>query len=159
MSKSNIKTAAQLTEAIDATLKAPASAPNTSTHTTEPTSGKDTLLGEVAALLPKRRPPAAPTPTPTPTPTPAPAPAPAAPVVALTEASAVPLTVYEWDPMPTTGDPLGLRERIEYVEAAIAARTAPPSSAASHTPVADPASPLVEARFVEAHRRLIDMLG
>ncbi len=155
MSKSNIKTAAQLTEAIDATLKAPASAPNTSTHTTEPTSGKDTLLGEVAALLPKRRPPAAPTPTPTP----APAPAPAAPVVALTEASAVPLTVYEWDPMPTTGDPLGLRERIEYVEAAIAARTAPPSSAASHTPVADPASPLVEARFVEAHRRLIDMLG
>ncbi len=80
MSKSNIKTAAQLTEAIDATLKAPASVPNT-TEATEPTLGKDTLLGDMTALLPKRRP--------------QPPRPPAAPAVALTEAEAFPADLYE----------------------------------------------------------------
>ncbi len=148
-------TAAQLTEIFDGILKAPASAPNTSAI--EPPPGKDALLSGMAALLPKRRPqppcpPAAPAPA-------APA-APTAPAVVLTEAGASPLPVYPWEPMPTSGDPCGLRERMQYVEAAIAARAVPTPSAAPHTRAAGgPVSPLVEARFVEAHRRLIDMLG
>ncbi len=62
--------------------------------------------------------------------------------------------------MPTSGDPCGLRERMQYVEAAIAARAVPPPTAAPHTrPAGGPVSPLVEARFVEAHQRLDEMLG
>ncbi len=142
-------TMAQLTEALDATLKAPVSAPNTSIS--DPTPGQDNLLGDMAALLPKRRPP---------TPAPAAPTAPVAPAVVLTEAGASPLPVYPWEPMPTSGDPCGLRERMQYVEAAIAARAVPPPTAAPHTrPAGGPVSPLVEARFVEAHQRLDEMLG
>ncbi len=76
-------TMAQLTEALDATLKAPVSAPNTSIS--DPTPGQDNLLEDMAALLPKRRPP---------TPAPAAPTAPVAPAVVLTEAGASPLPVY-----------------------------------------------------------------
>ena len=142
-------TMAQLTEALDATLKAPVSAPNTSIS--DPTPGQDNLLEDMAALLPKRRPP---------TPAPAAPTAPVAPAVVLTEAGASPLPVYPWEPMPTSGDPCGLRERMQYVEAAIAARAVPLPTAAPHTrPAGGPVSPLVEARFVEAHQRLDEMLG
>jgi len=163
-------TAAQLTEALDATLKAPAGAPNTAT-TPATASGPDTstttteprprlLLGDIAAVLPTPRAQTRPMPTPTQT-RPAPtAGAVGAPAVVLTEAGASPLPVYPWDPMPTSGDPCGLRERMEYVEAAIAARAVSPPAAAPHTrPAGGPVSPLVEARFVEAHQRLDEMLG
>ncbi len=150
-------TAAQLTEALDATLKAPASTPNTSAI--DPTLGKDNLLGDMAALLPKPRARTRPTAVPAAQTAPAPA-APAAPVVVFTEASATPLPVYPWDRMPTSGDPCGLRERMQYVSDAIAARAVPPPTAAPHTrPAGGPVSPLVEARFVEAHQRLDEMLG
>ncbi len=62
---------------------------------------------------------------------------------------------YAWDPMPTSNDPLGLRERMEYVEAAIASHTVP----APRTPAAPPVSPLVEARLTKAHQRLAEILG
>jgi len=145
-------TAAQLTEALDATLKAPASTPNTSAI--DPTRGKDNLLGDIAALLPTSRA------QPRPTPAPAAPPTSPAPAVVLTEAGASPLPVYPWDPMPTSRDPLGLRERMQYVDAAIAARAVPPPTATPHTrPAGEPVSPLVEARFVEAHQRLAEILG
>ncbi len=154
-------TVVQLTEALDGILKAPASTPNTAT-TTATASGPDTstttteprprlLLGDIAAVLPTPRAQTRPTPTPA---------APTAPAVVLTEAGASPLPVYPWEPMPTSGDPCGLRERMQYVEAAIAARAVPPPTAAPHTrPAGGPVSPLVEARFVEAHQRLDEMLG
>lgn len=66
-------TAAQLIEALATLMKAPPSAPDT-TEATEPTPGKDTLLGDMAALLPKRRP--------------QPPRPPAAPAVVFTEAKA-----------------------------------------------------------------------
>ncbi len=149
-----IKTTIHLTEAFDGILKAPAGAPGTATAT-EPRPR--VTLGDIAALLPKPRAQTRPTP-PTP-PTSPPTSTPATPNVTLTEAGVSPLPVYPWDPMPTSGDPLGLRERMDFVEAAFTARAVPPSSAAPHTPAADPASPLVEARFVEAHRCLDEILG
>jgi len=139
-------TAAQLAEIFDGILKAPPSGPNTSAI--EPTPRAANLLEDMAALLPKRRPQ-----------TPRPPAAPAAPNVTLTEAAATPLPAYPWDRMPTSGDPCGLRERMEYVEAAIAARAVPPPTVAPHTPVLDPASPLVEARLSEANRSLEKLLS
>jgi len=52
--------------------------------------------------------------------------------VSLCEGLNVPLEAYPWDPMPTSDDPWGMRERIDMLETAIAARTAPPR----HAPVA-----------------------
>jgi len=62
---------------------------------------------------------------------------------------------YEWDPEPTADDPWGLRERMETLETAIAARTAP----TRHAPVASTMSSLTEARLTKAHQRLDEILG
>jgi len=62
---------------------------------------------------------------------------------------------YDWDPMPTSDDPWGLRERMDVLETAIAARTAP----TRHAPVASTMSPLTEARLTKAHQRLDEILG
>ena len=142
-----MKTTIQLTETFDGILKAPAPTTDTSTSTTEPRPRL--LLGDIAALLPTPR--AQTRPAPPTAPAPAALVAPTAPAVVLTEAGASPLPVYPCEPMPTSGDPCGLRERMQYVEAAIAARAVPPPTAAPHTrPAGRSVSPLVEARFVEA---------
>ncbi len=62
---------------------------------------------------------------------------------------------YEWDPEPTVDDPWGLRERMDTLETAIAARTSPRQAA----PVIDPHAGARAARLTEAHRRIDEILG
>jgi hypothetical protein len=78
------------------------------------------------------------------------APAPQPEPVALHEA-------YEWDPMPTVDDALGLRDRADELEAAIAARVA--RSDPRPAPATPIMSPLTEARLTKAHQRLDEILG
>ncbi len=75
--------------------------------------------------------------------------------VPLCEGLNVPLEAYPWDPMPTSDDPWGMRERMDMLETAIAARTAP----TRHAPVASTMSSLTEARLTKAHERLDEILG
>jgi len=63
--------------------------------------------------------------------------------------------VWSWDIMPTSGDALGLRERADELEAAIAVRTAPTPP----VPATPAMSPLTEARLTKAHQRLDEILG
>ncbi len=67
-----------------------------------------------------------------------------------------PLDTYPWDPMPTSGDPLGLKERMGMLEIAIAARDA---HGAPPRVEADPHAHAGVVRLVEAHQRLDEILG
>ncbi len=62
---------------------------------------------------------------------------------------------YEWDPMPTVDDPCGLREHMDTVENAVAARTSPRQAVF----VVDPHALAEPARLIEAHRRIEEILG
>ncbi len=62
---------------------------------------------------------------------------------------------YEWDPEPTVDDPWGMRERMDTLETAIAARTSPRQA----VPVVDPHARARAARLTEAHRRIDEILG
>jgi hypothetical protein len=62
---------------------------------------------------------------------------------------------YEWDPEPTVDDPCGLRERMDTLETAIAARTSPRQA----VPVVDPQAETRATRLIEAHRRIEAILG
>ncbi len=82
----------------------------------------------------------------------------AAPPTVLRESQSFNTELYEgygYDPMPTSDDPWGLRERMDTLETAIAARTAPTRPAPA-TPVM---SPLTEARLTKAYRRIDEILG
>ncbi len=77
--------------------------------------------------------------------------------VSLCEGLNVPLKVYPWDPMPTSDDPCGLRERTDKLDAAIAARVA--RSDPRPAPATPTMSSLTEARLIKAHLRLDEILG
>jgi hypothetical protein len=109
-----------------------ASAPELPTTPPTATSLVDDLNAVVRRSQP--RPPRVPAPQPEP--------------VALHEA-------YEWDPEPTVDDPWGMRERMDTLETAIAARTAPRQA----VPVVDPQAETRAARLSEAHRRIDEILG
>jgi len=66
----------------------------------------------------------------------------------------VPLDAYPWDPMPTEGDPIGWRERMDTFEAVTAARSAP-----RQAPPVDPHAEGRAVRLSEAHQRLDEILG
>ncbi len=84
----------------------------------------------------------------------------AAPPTVLRESQSFNTELYEgygYDPMPTSDDPWGFRERINHLEAAIAARTA--QSDPRPAPAIPAMSPLTEARLTKAHQRLDEILG
>ncbi len=64
---------------------------------------------------------------------------------------------WSWDPSPSSDDPCGLRERIDDLEAVIAARVA--RSDPRPAPATPAMSPLTEARLTKAHQRLDEILG
>ncbi len=126
-------TARTLHAQLDAMLT-PARATAPELPTTPPSA--TTLVDDLKAVVRRSqpRPPRVPAPQPEP--------------VALHEA-------YEWDPEPTVDDPWGMRERMDTLETAIAARTAPRQAA----PVVDPHAGARAARLTEAHRRIDEILG
>ncbi len=133
MTTPNHTTRAALHGQLDALLSpTPAAAPEPPTTPPTATSLVDDL-NEIARRS-QPRPPRVPVPQPEP--------------VALHEA-------YEWDPEPTVDDPWGMRERMDTLETAIAARTAPRQAA----PVVDPHAGARAARLTEAHRRIDEILG
>ncbi len=75
--------------------------------------------------------------------------------VSLCEGLNVPLQAYRWEPLPTSDDPWGLRERMDVLETAIAARTTPTRP----VPATPAMSSLTEARLTKAHQRLNEILG
>ncbi len=62
---------------------------------------------------------------------------------------------YDWDPLVTADDPCGLRERMDTVETAVAARTSPRQAVL----VVDPQAETHAAHLSEAYRRIDEILG
>ncbi len=82
----------------------------------------------------------------------------AAPPTVLRESQSFNTELYEgygYDPMPTSDDLWGFRERMDELEAAIAVRTTPTPPVPS-TPAM---SPLTEAGLTRAYRRIDEILG
>ncbi len=131
----NPRTRAALHGQIDALLfPTPAAAPEPPTTPPTATSLVDDLSEIARRSQPQQRRMTAPQPEP----------------VTLNEA-------WSWDPSPSSDDPCGLRERIDDLEAVIAARVA--RSDPRPAPATPAMSPLTEARLTKAHQRLDEILG
>ncbi len=84
----------------------------------------------------------------------------AAPPTVLRESQSFNTELYEgygYDPMPTSDDALGMRERMDELGAAIAARVA--RSDPRPAPATPAMSSLTEARLTRAYRRIDEILG